>query len=68
MVHHHTSFHSVCRWTFNAGKGGFVPASIRPEWDGRMLDTAGVVRLTQTGWGYHTPYEIADLLQRFPKN
>ena len=39
------SFHSICRWTFNAGKGGFVPSRIRPEWDGDRLDTAGVVRL-----------------------
>ena len=45
MTNHHTSFHGVCRWTFNAGKGGFVPGSIRPEWDGGKLDTAGVVRL-----------------------
>jgi xylose isomerase len=39
------SFHSICRWTFNAGKGGFVPSRIRPKWDGDQLDTAGVVRL-----------------------
>lgn len=45
MAHHHTSFHGVCRWTFHAGKGGFVPGSIRPEWDWDKLDTAGVVRL-----------------------
>ena len=45
MAHHGTSFHSVCRWTFNAGKGGFVPASMRPEWDGSRLDTAGAIRL-----------------------
>lgn len=24
--------HSICRWTFNPGKGGFVPADIRPAW------------------------------------
>ncbi len=45
MAHDGTSFHSVCRWTFNAGKGGFVPASMRPEWHGSRLDTAGVIRL-----------------------
>ncbi len=39
------SYHAVCRWTFNPGKGGFVPADMRPEWDARVLDTAGVVRL-----------------------
>ena len=26
------SFHSLCMWTFHAGKGGFVPANIRPYW------------------------------------
>lgn len=39
------SFHSICRWTFSPGKGGFVPADMRPEWDGQKLDTAGVVTL-----------------------
>ncbi len=28
------SFHSICRWTFNPGKGGFVPGDMRPEWGG----------------------------------
>ena len=28
------SLHSICRWTFNPGKGGFVPADMRPEWGG----------------------------------
>ncbi|MGE5559184.1 MAG: xylose isomerase [Bacillota bacterium] len=39
------SLHTICRWTFNAGKGGFVPADMRPEWSGAKLDTVGVVRL-----------------------
>ena len=39
------SFHSICRWTFNPGKGGFVPADIRPQWDSENLDTVGVIRL-----------------------
>lgn len=26
-----TRFQSVCRWSFHAGKGGFVPKNIRPE-------------------------------------
>ncbi len=30
------SLHSICRWTFNPGKGGFVPADMRPEWAGRV--------------------------------
>ncbi len=28
------SLHSICRWTFNPGKGGFVPGDMRPEWCG----------------------------------
>jgi xylose isomerase len=39
------SFHSVCRWTFNAGQGGFVPADIRPSWSADNLNSAGVVKL-----------------------
>jgi len=39
------SLHSICRWTFNAGKGGFVPSDARPAWDGEHLDTVGMVRL-----------------------
>lgn len=39
------SYHSVCRWTFHAGKGGFVPRDSVPEWDAARLDTPGVVEL-----------------------
>ncbi len=39
------SFHSICRWTFHAGAGGFVPPDVRPAWAPDRLDTAGVVRL-----------------------
>lgn len=28
------SLHSICRWTFNAGKGGFVPGDMREDWAG----------------------------------
>ncbi|MHC5036825.1 MAG: TIM barrel protein [Planctomycetota bacterium] len=42
-----TSYHSLCRWTFHAGKGGFVPPDRIPEWDGGALDTVGVIRLVQ---------------------
>jgi xylose isomerase len=41
------SFHSVCRWTFNSGKGGFVPGNQRPEWNGKNLDTVGTVKLIE---------------------
>ncbi len=39
------SFHSICRWTFNAGKGGFVPADMRPEWNYKSFNTVDVIRL-----------------------
>jgi len=39
------SLHSICRWTFNAGKGGFVPSDIRPAWgkDFKTVDIIGLV-------------------------
>ncbi|MCU0913094.1 MAG: xylose isomerase [Planctomycetes bacterium] len=39
------SLHSICRWTFNAGKGGFVPADIRPEWAGGKFGTPEMIQL-----------------------
>lgn len=39
------SLHSICRWTFSSGKGGFVPADMRPDWGPDKLDTVGVIRL-----------------------
>jgi len=39
------SYHSLCRWTFNAGKGGFVPGDMRPEWSAKNLDTVGIIGL-----------------------
>ncbi len=39
------SMHSICRWTFNAGKGGFVPDDMRPDWTGDNLSTAGIVKI-----------------------
>jgi hypothetical protein len=32
-----------------------------------VLDGDGVVRLAETGWGFHTPHEIAEMLQRCQK-
>jgi len=40
-----TTFHSICAWTFNAGKGGFTPSDSRPGWDDDVLDTVGKIRL-----------------------
>jgi xylose isomerase len=37
------SLHAVCRWTFNPGKGGFVPADMRPGWDASKLSSAEVI-------------------------
>jgi xylose isomerase len=39
------SYHSICRWTFNAGKGGFVPGNIRERWNGSNLDTVKTIQL-----------------------
>jgi len=39
------SLHSICRWTFNAGKGGFVPADIRPQWAGGRFGTPEMIEL-----------------------
>jgi xylose isomerase len=40
------SYHSVCRWTFNSGKGGFVPANMRPKM-GDDFSTVDFVRLVK---------------------
>lgn len=41
------SFHSICRWTFNPGKGGFVPGDARPEWDGASFNTVDMIKLVK---------------------
>ncbi|MDI6830009.1 MAG: xylose isomerase [Actinomycetota bacterium] len=63
-----TSFHSICRWTFHAGKGGFVPPDSIPEW--AALDTPGCVELAareirprlpehiRLGMEFHYDYEV----------
>lgn len=62
--------HSICRWTFNAGKGGFVPGNIRPEWSAENLPTEAVPGLIareirprlpehiRLGFEVHYDYEI----------
>jgi len=40
-----TSLHSICTWTFNPGKGGFVPANIRPSWNSKGFSPIDVVDL-----------------------
>lgn len=39
------SFHSICRWTFNPGKGGFTPGDMRPQWSSDKLNEVGVIKL-----------------------
>ena len=41
------SLHSVCRWTFHSGKGGFVPKDQIPTWGSDNLDTVGMIRLVK---------------------
>jgi xylose isomerase len=41
------SLHSVCRWTFHSGKGGFVPSDSIPSWSAGRLDTVGTIRLVK---------------------
>lgn len=41
------SLHSICRWTFNEGKGGFVPGNIRPEWTPDNFDVVDIISLIQ---------------------
>ncbi|MBW1642876.1 MAG: xylose isomerase [Deltaproteobacteria bacterium] len=41
------SYHSICAWTFNSGKGGFTPPDTRPGWSSEQLDTIGKIQLIQ---------------------
>ena len=50
------SLHSICRWTFNPGKGGFVPGNMRPEW-GKDFTTVDMINLVKK-----------DIAPRLPEN
>ncbi len=66
-----TKLHSLCRWTFNSGKGGFVPGNIRPSWSADRLPTQAIPRLIaqeirprlpdhiRLGFEVHYDYEIS---------
>lgn len=41
------SLHSICRWTFNAGRGGFVPENIRPTWNDKNFSTVAMIKLVK---------------------
>jgi xylose isomerase len=53
------SYHSICRWTFNAGKGGFVPGNIREQWNGSNLDTVKTIRLIKKEIAPRLPENVA---------
>jgi xylose isomerase len=50
--------HSICRWTFNAGKGGFVPGNIRPAWAGDKLSAVDIIHLVATRIRQRIPNDI----------
>ena len=64
------SWHSVCAWTFHAGRGGFVPRHIRPSWEAPGFDTIAKIKLIrdkivprlpehiQIGFEMHYDYEF----------
>ena len=39
------SLHSICRWTFNPGKGGFVPSDMRPQWSAEKFNSVDMIKL-----------------------
>ncbi|MES1147143.1 MAG: xylose isomerase, partial [bacterium] len=65
-----TRLHSICRWTFNSGKGGFTPGNIRPSWSNENLPTEKLPALIakqirprlpdhiRLGFEVHYDYEI----------
>lgn len=50
--------HSVCRWTFNAGKGGFVPPDVRPSWSPGNLPTSKIPGLIANSIRPRLPAQI----------
>jgi xylose isomerase len=53
------SFHSICAWTFNSGKGGFTPANMRPSWSKDKLDTVGKIEIINKQIAPRLPDHIA---------
>ncbi len=53
------SLHSICRWTFNPGKGGFVPADMRPEWASNNFGTPEMIELVANKIKPRMPDNIA---------
>ncbi len=59
MAQEKKSLHSICRWTFNPGHGGFVPADIRPEWSAENFTTIDMVKLIKEKIAPRLPDNIA---------
>jgi xylose isomerase len=66
------SLHSICAWTFHAGKGGFTPGHIRASWEGDSFNTVAKIKLIkdkiiprlpkhiQIGLEMHYDYEVKE--------
>ena len=52
------SLHGICRWTFNAGKGGFVPDDMRPEWNSKNFSTVDMIKLVKNRVAPRLPENI----------
>jgi len=50
------SLHSICKWTFNAGKGGFTPGDMRKEW--ANLDNVKVIDIIKNKIAPRLPENI----------
>jgi xylose isomerase len=53
------SYHSICAWTFNSGKGGFTPGMIRPDWSREKLSTVGKIEIIKNRIALRLPSHIA---------
>lgn len=52
------SMHSICRWTFHSGKGGFVPSNIRPAWQSASFSSVDMIRLIRERIAPRLPQHI----------
>ena len=52
------SFHSLCAWTFNAGKGGFTPGDARPSWSNDLLSTEKKIQLIKKSIAPRLPEHV----------
>jgi len=52
------SCHSICRWTFHSGKGGFVPSDSIPQWSSDKLDSKGVIRIVKEKIAPRIPEQV----------